>query len=315
MSNSATPLVSIVVPAYNHAKYLPEAIESILAQDYKNVELIVLDDGSTDNTPEVLKNYAGKFYFESHKNMGQANTLNKGWRMAKGEILAYLSADDVLYPQAVSECVDSLQNNKGAVLSYPDFDLIDPQSRVVRKVIAPEYSYRVMLTQFLCAPGPGAFFKRSAYEKAGEWDPQLRHSPDYEYWLRLGLHGNFVHVNENLAAFRVHEGSQSFAQTTLERAEEPIRIMTKYYELPNLPAESIAVKSQAFANANIMVAQLHLRASRFKEAILRVKEAITISPRTFLTIRVFRMLFNGLFNRLIHKIIWFVKDSLSWLRR
>lgn len=311
MPNSSFPLVSIVIPAYNHAKYLPEAIESILVQDYKNVELIVLDDGSMDNTLEVLKNYEGKFYFESHTNMGQANTLNKGWRMAKGEILAYLSADDVLYPQAVSECVACLQINQQAVLCYPNFDLIDPQSRVVRNVIAPQHSYREMVTKFICAPGPGAFFLRSAYEKAGEWDPKLRHSPDYEYWLRLGLHGSFSHVNANLAAFRVHEGSQSFALTTIERAEEALRIMDKYYQLPNLPTDILAARDVAFANANVVVAQLHLRSSRYKEAALRIKHAFRLAPKTLFSIKVFRMLANGLLNRFIHKSLWVIKNTFK----
>jgi glycosyltransferase involved in cell wall biosynthesis len=89
-----TPLVSIVVPAYNHADYLKECIESILAQDYPRVELIVLNDGSTDMTPAILLAYGDRFRWENQANMGQSATLNKGWAMASGDILAYLSADD-----------------------------------------------------------------------------------------------------------------------------------------------------------------------------------------------------------------------------
>ena len=98
---SLSPLVSIVIPAYNHDRYLGEAIDSILGQDYPNVELIVLDDGSTDGTRQILESYHSRFYWESHKNMGQANTLNKGWRMSKDDLLGYLSADDVLFSQAI----------------------------------------------------------------------------------------------------------------------------------------------------------------------------------------------------------------------
>ena len=110
------PLVSIVIPAYNHATYLDEAIQSILKQDYPNIELIVLDDGSTDNTRAVLAKYAGMFHWETHKNMGQANTLNKGWQMSKGEVLSYLSADDVLLPHAVSTSMKYLRGD--VVLTY-----------------------------------------------------------------------------------------------------------------------------------------------------------------------------------------------------
>ena len=306
------PLVSIVVPAYNHARYLPEAIESILNQDYQHIELIVLDDGSTDMTSVILQSYGNRFHWESQKNMGQANTLNRGWRMAKGEILAYLSADDLLLPKAVSTAVACLQSQPDAVLCYPDFQLIDPQSRVIRHVAAPEYDYKEMVTKLICAPGAGAFFKRSAYAAAGEWDSTLRQAPDYEYWLRLGLHGRFIHIHEYLAAFRVHEDSQSFAQMTADRAEETLRIIMKYYQLPNLPAEIILARSRSFASANIVAAQFHLRSGRYKDALLKVKNAIVMSPRTLLSLRVLRMLGNGLVNRPLHRMLWSIKSCVNW---
>src|SRR5690349_6912099 len=95
------PLVSIVIPSYNHARYLAAAIESVLAQDHPRVELIVIDDGSTDGSAAVLEKYRGRFHWEVQRNQGQAATMNRGWRLSRGEILAYLSADDVLLPQAV----------------------------------------------------------------------------------------------------------------------------------------------------------------------------------------------------------------------
>lgn len=303
--------VSIVIPAYNHGRYLPEAIESVLNQDYQNLELIVLDDGSTDTTREVLEGYGNRFYWESHRNMGQANTLNKGWRMAKGEILAYLSADDVLLPQAVSMSVKYLLENSDAVLSYCDFQLIDPESRVVRNVIAPEYSYKEMVTKFICAPGPGAFFQRDAFLKTNGWDPMFRQSPDYECWLRLGLIGRFCHIPEQLAAFRVHEESQSFSQTTAERAEEALKIIQKYFRLPDIPAEIVSAKNQALASARLMVAQLHLRSGRYGMGFMQICVAISLSPKTFFSLRVLRMLANGIFNRFAHKLLWTIKNHLS----
>jgi glycosyltransferase involved in cell wall biosynthesis len=305
------PVVSIVVPAYNHARYLTEAIESILNQDYEHIELIVLDDGSTDMTSVILQNYGNRFHWESQNNMGQANTLNKGWRMAKGEILAYLSADDALLPKAVSTAVACLQSNPDAVLCYPDFQLIDHRSRVIRHVAAPEYDYKEMVTKLICAPGAGAFFRRSAYAVAGEWDPTLRQFPDYEYWLRLGLHGTFIHIHEYLAAFRVHEESQSFAQVTVDRAEEALRLIMKYYELLGLPAEIISARSRSLASANIVAAQFHLRSGRYTDAFIRVKNAIVLSPRTLLSPRVLRMLGNGLVNRPLHRILWSFRSCMK----
>ena len=101
------PLVSIVTPTYNQAEYLAETIESVLAQDYPNIEYIVLDDGSTDSTPEVLNRYSGRVRWERHDNMGQARTLNKGWAMSRGEFIGYLSSDDLLLPDAISKLVET----------------------------------------------------------------------------------------------------------------------------------------------------------------------------------------------------------------
>lgn len=149
------PLVSVVIPAYNLAGYLREAIESVLDQNYPNVELIVLDDGSTDHTREVLEKYTGRFHWETHPNMGQAATLNKGWRMSKGEILAYLSADDVLLPHAVATSVEYLLAKPDLVLTYCDFDLIDPSSKFIRRVTLSDFDYRKMVLRTIRPPGPG----------------------------------------------------------------------------------------------------------------------------------------------------------------
>lgn len=308
---ASLPKVSIVIPAYNHANFLDAAIQSVLKQDYPNIELIVLDDGSTDNTHRILEEYGSRFYWESQINMGQANTLNKGWGMAKGEILAYLSADDVLLPHATRVSVTCLLDNPKSVLCYGDFRLIDSDSRVIRNVVAPEYSYREMVTKFICAPGPGAYFRRTAYVKTNGWDPSFRQYPDYEYWLRLGLLGSFTHIHKHLAAFRVHENSQTFAQTTSERAEEALRVMEKYFLLRDIPDEIVASKRDALANARFLVAQLHFRSSRYNAGVLQIYKAIILSPRTFFTLKVQRMLANGLFNRLGHKLLWSIRNRLQ----
>ncbi len=296
-------MVSIVIPAYNLSGYLKEAIESVLAQTYKNIELIVIDDGSTDNTRKILEGYANKLYWESQKNIGQSRTLNKGWDMAKGEILGYLSADDLLMPDAVKRSVECLRNHTDAVLSYCNFELIDPQSRVIRVVTAPEYSYYDMVTRAVCAPSTGAFFLRSAFSKTGGWNPHIRHFPDYDYLLRLGLHGAFVHIDETLASFRVHDGSQSFSRTSVETAEEILKVITNFYELPELPAAIVLAKREAIGGAHLKVAQLHLRAGRYLHAVRELREVARNAPKIFISMLFFRVLINGLFNRHFHKLL------------
>lgn len=306
MTDSA-PLVSIVIPAYNHAGYLAQAIDSVLAQDYPSIELIVLDDGSTDATPEVLRKYSGQLYWETQRNTGQAATLNKAWGMAKGEILGYLSADDLLLPGCVSAATEALRASPEIVLTYCDFELIDPQSRVIRTVRAREFDYREMVVNLICAPGPGAFFRRAAFQGVGGWDPALRQMPDYEYWLRLALAGAFERIPRPLAAFRVHEGSATFAATPPEQAEEPVRILRKYFGLAEVPAAIRRHEAQAISNALLVSAQLHLRAGRYRVASGYVWRSAGMYPGNLLQPRVIRQLANGLFNRLGHRLLWSFK--------
>ena len=296
-------LVSIVIPAYNHARHLKEAIDSVLAQDYGAIELIVLDDGSTDHTPEVLAQYSGRFYHERHINMGQAATLNKGWSIANGQFLAYLSADDVLMPGAVRYAVEYLEREPKAVLAYCDFTLIDAESNKIRTVRAPEYDYAQMVIEGVCAPGPGAFFRKSAFVTIGGWNVRLRQVPDYECWLRLGLQGPFVHIPEVLASFRVHDNSQTFSKTTIAGAEEILNVIEMYFERSDIPGEIALKKDAALAYAHLSVAQLHLRAGRYTNACTEMKKVWVHSPMTFFSQRSLRMLLNGLFNRLGHRVL------------
>ncbi len=304
------PLVSIVIPAYNLSRYLAEAIESVLNQDYRNVELIVLDDGSTDDTRRVLEKYNGRFYWESQKNMGQANTLNKGFRMSKGEILSFLSADDILFPNAASTSVNGFLNNPDAVLTYSDFSLIDPDSSTIRRVRTPKFDYREMLAKFICPPGPRAFFRRADFESAGRWDSSLKQTMDYDLWLRLGLQGRFLRIPEVLAGYRVHEASQTFAAHGM-RAEEPVLVIKRFFETHSLSHDLIDVRNQALSSACLYSFQLYLRAGKYRLGYAKLRQAFSLYPRNLFTLRAVRLMLNVLFNRIGHRIFWRIKRLLG----
>lgn len=315
MATYMIPTVSIVIPAYNHAGYLREAIDSVLGQDYGAVELIVLDDGSTDNTLEVLRSYGSRFRWETQRNMGQAATLAKGWALASGDVLGYLSADDRLEPMAVSETVGVLESQPGLVAAYPDFNLIDPDSRVVRRVEAPDYDYSKMLSEVVCLPGPGSLFRRLAYDRAGAWDPRLRQMPDYDFWLRLGLYGPFVRIPKVLASFRVHNASQTFGPVSVERANEPAMIVSRIFAHADFPVQLQSLKRTCLANAALTSAQLHIRSGRLVEGWKAVKLAAATRPQVLASARATRLLFNAVFNRIGHKVLWTVKSAGQRIHR
>lgn len=308
VTGRVSPAVSIVIPAYNHADFLAQAIDSVLAQDHP-VEVIVLDDGSTDNTREVLARYDGRVHWETQPNMGQAATLNKGWAMARGELLGYLSADDFLYPDAIRKSVAALAAVPDAVVSYCDFDLVDPAGQRTRRVRRQAFSLERMLTTLDCPPGPGALFRRSAFDSAGGWNPALRQIPDFDYWLRLARHGRFIHIPEALAAWRIHPGSQSFATVGAERAEESVRVISDFFARPGLDPEIAALRPQSLARAHLYCAQLHARAGRYGAAASHMRTAQRLFPRTVLQPETWRSVANGLLSRPAHRLSWWLRKS------
>jgi glycosyltransferase involved in cell wall biosynthesis len=305
------PIVSIVIPAYNQASYVREAVESVLNQDYPDIELIVIDDGSTDNTRTILQTIDGCFSWETQPNRGQALALTRGWQIARGDILGYLSADDILMPTAVREAVCELANNMETAVVYCDFNLIDPHSRIIRRVVSPDFDYRSMLVEVTCPPGPGAFFRRSVYEKAGPWNPAYRQMPDYDFWLRMGLYGGFVRIPRILASFRVHESSLTYSQSTIERADEPVRIVEAILQHSSFPQELAKYGPYALARAYLVSAQLHLRAQRLVAAVAAIKKAWYYSPARVLAPKTAALLANAIGNRIGHRLLWHFRNLFS----
>ena len=124
------PTISIITPSFNQARFLPRTIESVLTQDYPNMEYILMDGGSTDGSLEIIRNYADRLsYWESKPDRGQTDAINKGFARATGKYLAWLNSDDVYKPGAISEAVDFLENHPEAAMVYGDCTFIDAQDR------------------------------------------------------------------------------------------------------------------------------------------------------------------------------------------
>lgn len=305
---STTLRVSIVIPAFNHAAYLPDAVKSVLNQTYPETELLVVNDGSTDDTADILASLQRLYGTERLKvfhqdNAGQAKALERGWSLARGDVFGYLSADDLLEAAAVEEAVTALAQHPDAVATYSDYALIDPENCHIRSVSAPRYDYARMLCDVICLPGPGAFFTRAAYEETGPWNPVYRQMPDYDFWLRMGLVGSFIYIPKTLASFRVHEGSQTFSITTPERAHEAIQIVENVLADPRLPKFLNAQKNKARANARLVSAQLDLRAGRLGAGLRKIAVSLQLRPTLLIQPHFYRTLLNSGLNRLGHRLL------------
>lgn len=276
--NDKRPAVTIVVPVYNGEDYLTAALDSVLEQDYPNLEIIAVDDGSTDSTPDILARYSSRITVMRQGNAGQSNALKNGWAAARGEIIGYLSADDRLGATAVSRCVEALVADPEAVLAYPNFNVIDENSNYSTLVQPANYRRELLYADLTCLPGPGALFRKNAYLEVGPWRSDLKQVPDLEFFLRLGLSGDFVHVAETLADFRRHSGSTTYRKVPFERGEEPTLMLDSFFERSDLPAEITGWRGRVYANGLLLSSMIHGGSGRRSVALTRLIQAFGKAP-------------------------------------
>lgn len=233
------PLVSIVTPSYNQGQFLEATIRSVLDQDYPNIEFIIMDGGSTDDSITILQRYADQIaHWESQPDRGQAHAINKGLRVAKGSILGWLNSDDLLLPETVSQVVETFCDDPDTDVVYGRLERIDEEGRLVPTPILPkdrvEFSKKYILSECIVNQ-PGAFWRREMMAKAGLLNEGLHYVLDYEYWIRLALLGaRFKHLDQVVALFRLSQASKTVSQTTLH-ALELLRVFEGVASRPDLP--------------------------------------------------------------------------------
>jgi glycosyltransferase involved in cell wall biosynthesis len=279
-SDTKTPLVSLITPAYNQAAFLQETIDSVLAQTFAGIEYFVLDDGSTDHTPDILRANAGRLHVESQANIGQARTLNKGWERATGKYLGYLSSDDILYPRAIETLVRVLEADDSIVCVFPDCDLIDSRSKVIKRQVCRPFDLEELVVRQECYIGPGALFRRRAFEVVGGWRAELKLAPDREFWMRLATQGRFDFSRDTLAGYRMHPHSISYKDVSEEVGREYIWVLNEYFNNSTYPPRPslLARKSEAYGYATLVLARNCLRAGRWSRARELYREACRWHP-------------------------------------
>jgi hypothetical protein len=205
------PLVSIVTPSYNQARFLRRTVESVLRQDYPHVEYVVIDGGSTDGSPEVLRGYGNRLRWVSEPDRGQSDAINKGFAQCRGEVRAYLNSDDVLWPGAVRTAIEHFRCRPDWDLLYGNAYQIDADDGILgRYPTAPYDLGRLLQNCFICQPA--AFWRTRLAERVGPFDADLHYAMDLDYWLRADrAGGRLVHVPEVLACSRVYPETKTLS--------------------------------------------------------------------------------------------------------
>jgi glycosyltransferase involved in cell wall biosynthesis len=220
------PLVSIVTPSFNAARFIEETIQSVHTQDYPRIEHIVMDGGSTDGTVDILQRYPG-LSWSSEKDSGAGDAVNRGFARSHGEIFAFLNADDVYLPGAVSAAVRAFEENPGVSVVYGGGIWIEEDGKQLGPYPVRDFDARLLAREcFICQPA--SFVRRDAFENAGGLDPALQLTFDYELWMRLARIHEFHRIGETLALSRMHRTNKSLGQRE-GVFRETFKILQRHY--------------------------------------------------------------------------------------
>lgn len=239
------PLVSIVTPSFNKGPYIEETILSVRNQTYPRTEHIVIDGGSTDETLTILEKYAGDIVWVSEPDRGQSDAINKGWRRAQGEILAYLNADDTYPSDAVAIAVRYLDEHPDTGMVYGDGILTDETGKFIRTYHAGEFSLRDLIYCRDNILQPALFLRRSVYDKIGGIDENLHLAMDLDYWIRAGLLFKVAYLPIPLATAKVYGDAKSVALMH-KYVRDYEHILEKVFADPHLPPELAAEKNAVY---------------------------------------------------------------------
>lgn len=213
-----SPLVSIVIPSFNQGRYIRETLDSILTQDYRPLEVLVFDGGSTDETVDVLKSYdAPELQWWSERDRGVVDAVNKGLARVRGEIVAIQSSDDAYLPGAIRAAVDALRAEPGLGLVYGDVEYIDSASRLTGRTNLPKFDLVAYVGKRTYIPQPAAFFTAAAMTEAGPWREDISYAADAEFYLRIASRRGARKLDAVMARYRYHEAQRDKEATRVPR--------------------------------------------------------------------------------------------------
>lgn len=271
------PLVSIVTPSYNQAAFLESTLQSVLWQEGVDLELLVVDGGSTDGSLEIIRRYADRLaWWVSEPDSGQAEAINKGLRRAKGEIVAWLNSDDLYLPGAVAQAAAELEDHPEAGLVFGDALTIDAQGCPLNRLAFGDWGLEE-LSSFRIICQPAVFMRRSALDAAGLLDLSYHFLLDHHLWLRIASQAPVVHVSAIWAAARHHPGAKNVAQAA-GFGQEAFRILEWMQASPRLGPEVAARRRQVLAGAHRLNARYLLEGDKPGPALKAYAQALRYNP-------------------------------------
>ena len=280
---SSWPRVSIVTPSYNQGQFIEETIRSVLLQGYPNLEYIVMDGGSTDESVNIIRKYEPWLTrWVSQPDRGQSYAINKGWEMSTGDILAWINSDDIYRKNAFSKAVEYLVANPSISVVYSDTWVINEDGEKIKHFHSREFQ----LSEFVNSgvnwlPQPTTFIRREALDTVGLLNEQLYFNMDYELWLRIGLHFELSYLQDAVfACMRQHPASKGATKLQFPERVEVLKGFLR--QLPPSSNLSRAAK-QGISRYQSKIARKAARQRRLGEAAQMVVQSVRMYPPSVLS--------------------------------
>ena len=234
-SNAKYPRISIITPSYNQGQFLEQTISSVLDQGYPNLEFIIIDGGSTDNSVEIIKKYSSYLsYWVSEQDEGQTHAINKGFKRSTGILVNWLNSDDMLVEGALEKLASAACKQPEADVFYGDYMAVDGEGKMLYKRKSAPYHPRTLFWGRQLSSQPAVFFRRNLLTRFGWLNEQQQFCMDTEFWIRAAKNGAvFSQIKQPLGITRVHgDAKTTLLQQVLH--DEHKQIVERYQGLPQL---------------------------------------------------------------------------------
>jgi glycosyltransferase involved in cell wall biosynthesis len=274
------PLVSVIIPTYNHAQFVTQAVDSVLAQTYPNVEVVVVDDGSTDQTRDLLSRYEGQINYIYQENKGLSAARNTGILAAHGDYLLFLDADDLVPPNKLELQVPYLESRSDFGLVYSGWQYINEDGTQVLGEARPKKQGQLLKDllrgTFFCIPG-AALIRRECFERVGLFDEALRAEEDTDMWVRLARAGYaFGYVDQCLFQYRIRQDSMS-AQA-FNQVQNLFARLDKFFADPDLSDDIKVLETEVYSISHYTAAARFYRAGEIEAGRDHLRKAISTRP-------------------------------------
>ena len=274
------PKVSVIIPTYNREEFITETINSVLNQTYKDFEIIVVDDGSTDNTKQKLESFKSKIKLIEQKNSERAIARNNGVKNSKGKYLAFLDSDDIWIKNKLEKQVELLDSKPEVILTYGQSLRINEHGQKIKIAKRQLEGYsgkvfeRLLLRNFIVSATP--IIRREYFDKTEGFQTKYIPYEDWEFWLRFSLLGKFYFFNNPFAYYRIHK-NQSVKLVNAEKIEKVTSLLLE--DSFKLKGDIDEVKKQSLGLANLRFCYWYIIANQSEKAKEKLKKAIEINPK------------------------------------